>query len=514
MGTGLITYGDALLEIDGVLADDLACCDYCDEDECPACCSKITSGALIDGEIKIFSSVGSETMEITIVTPSGTRLVCADQIISITLEFTGDEPYIPAISWDPAWKYAGHTPAIDTSGFLDESGLVDWGFQTGNTFTLNLKYAPCLIEGNPSLGLIQVSGVAGDEDIELSHCPGGDCCEVLAQCEPCCWELVGGVFDEDSGTFIYYAEAANFWVVVEVNIAQPEKRLTCKDDSVSISVRIGSRNRETLESHTFNVEVTIEGFGYASATPAPPTTEPVVGEPGSVVWSGNLSRNYSVEGAAECGVREPGSFTIQVADAITFASITPIVVGFVECPKPEGCDCCCRHCCDDCHFPVSEDVCEEPKLSAGSELGGPTQIENLTFQYDYDPPVMCQQSDDDGGSGYTVPVSQIIDTQEGLSTHATMCEDICDGAVLCGKSRCFFFVTVPTTSCDNLDGPKFNNVYTVSYAGAGVWSIHPGYTINGDCNGASGEIVIGNLTLTISFTVSRSGEQECPLPEE
>jgi hypothetical protein len=198
----LIRYGDKLLRNpDGSLACSLDdCCDAPPPTPCPDCCIRITSGALIGGEIKIFASWGDRSIEITIITPSGTRIVCDGDVIEIFVRYyDGEElvtvPFDAEISWDALWTKTDDSPEPDLE-WNGIGGFVAWEdveLTVGGQEYLYvaLEMNECLLVNNENLfGLISVTVDDITELIASEPCdPFGDCCIYEFECEPCCLAL-------------------------------------------------------------------------------------------------------------------------------------------------------------------------------------------------------------------------------------------------------------------------------------------------------------------------------------
>lgn len=213
----LIEYGDGLLDTPYGLADDPNCC-CTDDSSCPPCCIEITSGALIDGEIKIFNSDGTASWEITITTPSGTRQVCADDGITIRVETFIDGLLAPVgaieIAADAAWYFgiSSGSGAIPPSDGEQQVGSNNsrlpgaWVYWEGESdVSAEFLFTPCFFNQHAGLGAIEIrindwpESAAADvlEVIAVSRSqPTVQCCRVPSVCGPCCRTF------EPSGAFV------------------------------------------------------------------------------------------------------------------------------------------------------------------------------------------------------------------------------------------------------------------------------------------------------------------------
>ncbi len=514
----LLTYGGVLLS---PLTADINCCCGPDDTECPPCCGNIVGGALIDGAIRFLAGGGGVLdVEVTITTESGTRRVCQNESITISIEILTEGVSVrPSISWDTLWLYVSHTPSgVAADGFLYEPAFVDWGTGTQTSYSVELKLNPCTHALMPGLGGLQVSvssAGAGTADIDIGFamCPGSlECCYIEPECLPCCFTLDGGVYHQESDSWWFYVESTDWWMLVAVSLPESSKKRVCIDEGIEVAIILGTRTKDIYDTTTFDILVEIDGWAYIGAAPNP-DVEPPLGGFGNLAWDDSTSKTFNFDLGYTCELgATTGPGTIRILATPTPGGETmEITLGFDECFTPETCNCCCRHCCIDCHFPVADKECEIAGATGltETEVGGATQIIDFLTEVTSAPPAFCGATEAD----YEV-------NQTGLSLHNYVCEFRCQGdpRELCARSICSFAVPL-LDSCDGSEGFFAN----VSYQGGGVWNVSVGgvgYTFwvsgrtsySGDCNGAtaSGTFVFNGFTYvwTTSFTVIRDGADD------
>lgn len=336
----LMRYNDILLRRDD---GTLACSedDCCDLPPCPDCCIRITSGVLINGEIKIFAFVGANSMEITIATESGTRIVCPGEEIEINILFQvdGEDPNISPqayLQFDPAWEMTGNSPEPTASRDYP-GGYADWGNQPDEQYNATLELTSCFFYEYRSLGLIYVSGLGIEQYIGIEVCaPELLCCTHPVECEPCCYRMpindffVGGVgvvdyewqWSSKRNRWERLVENNGWWFVFWlVPPDQDHPTLICPEteDGTELTFRIGvvlgpPRNaaaqsiRVTFETGEFEEKEWSPGFGVLSP------------EEDEIVWESEAAPDFTppleYEATLGFGCEHPGQSAIWMTVAI------------------------------------------------------------------------------------------------------------------------------------------------------------------------------------------------------
>jgi len=526
----LIRYGDGLLATLDGLAGNEDCC--CNNGECSPCCAEITGGAWVDGKLTFVDVSGAQLMNVSITTPSGTRFVCKDDIILIEFNVdpgTFSSPYAFA-NWDVAWSYESQTPGVGVAGSkFAEHGYFHWGNNFTSDYSISLKYNPCFNALHPGLGLIRVGFETFSllVEIEVAPCPIQNCCEQVFDCQPCCWHPEDGVVIDDFGAGVpalyYYGGTSDLFIIARITaggaVGEPGT-LICQDgntgDSLEIDFEIGSRNPDVINNLVADTTVEIIGWGYTSSSPDPPDLEPNVGDPGTVEWEARDTTGYTVVVGTRCKPtpRVPGNIAITVFDNTSGLTATVSLV-FTKCDTPEDCNCCCPdHCCNDCFFPLSPDLCDVIPPPLAYEVGGPTKIINFVTDITCNNAVFCDNT------STTQKYEQV-----GESAHHFSCASKCPPDLtppLCPQSLCHFGVNIQDATCD--PAADFFTV-EVYYGRDGIWSMAVGgvgyvwwvsgrTSISGSCEfgTASGYLVIGlnGFTWTTSFEVTRTMPDPAP----
>lgn len=538
----LLTYGGVLLS---PLTEDPNCCCGPPED-CEDCCLKITSGTLIGGAIKIFVVDGDYAMEVTIATPSGTRLVCDQDEITIAIEFTAPpeadaESPDAVATWDAIWRHVTSTPSPAGTGSINNYGHINWGNLGTRSYSVTLKLHVCHLKNDPTLGLITVGSLEWPlltSDIEILACNVVPCCYKDIPCETCCYYLEEGwIWNDTQGWWEKLFSGGDFDLLVTIEMGDPP--LACVDlDEVIITLHVVTKDKATNTAALFNTVITTENWPLRE--PAGDDPERPVGFKGDVIWTGASSKSYQIKIAPTCdellGADASISWTIEKAGgAAGFGDSA----SWIKCGDLEGCECCCPdHCCGDCHFPVTEDACEVLDPVYGyNDFGGPTQIVNLIATVTVTPDAFCPVYDEFGFTGVYEGDTATYEQQD-LSVHNVVCTNVCPTGTpkICPSSACSFSVIAKETTCTySPEAIEFGEglpfPLSVVYNGAGDWGIGSGgagwiywvtgrTSYSGDCNGAtaSGTFTSGPYTYnwTTSFTVTRTMPDPaptCPLPE-
>jgi hypothetical protein len=542
---GLITYQDKLLQVDDGLTDDPNCC--CDgpppPDPCPPCCVKIKSGTLIDGQIKMFVTSGAFAMEVTITTPSGTRVVCDKDEITVAIDFTvpegsaGISPDAFA-TWDAIWRRTAFSPAtLGNNSSENRLGHVYWGNDVLSLeYSVDLELNICLLETNPALGLIRVGSAQWTglvADIELESCEIANCCTKEVECKPCCSYIDpdGWFWNDEAGWWERLVEAIGFSVLVTVEMGDPP--LVCVEEGeVVITLTVATKDRILNLDALF--DVSMDTGQWPLTAPAGDSPERPAGYKGVVEWKGSAEREFQIRIVPTCS---KGSSTLENivswAVGIPGAAGTGDSINFMACDTPKGCNCCCPpHCCGDCHFPLADKYCEATPFT-GVEIGGATRIVNLKTEITANTPSFCEILDEYGFPVGYESAEQTI-SQVGESHHRYHCIFKCPNLKTdkCAQSSCSFVVPVKDACPESSTTGVFGLM--VSYSGNGIWGIGyapsgPGYiwwvtgrtSYSGDCNGAtaSGSFALFGrfYTWTTSFEVIRElveNSPDCPLPDD
>lgn len=367
--------GKILRRPDGKLAcseDD--CCDQ----PCPDCCIRITSGALIDGEIKIFAFEGDNTLEITIVTPTGTRLVCDDDQIQITILLLVNDAEPPTspetlLIFDPIWELMGNTPAAPSS-HAAPGGYVFWNNVIDGTFTATLKLNSCYFNHYGDLGAIEISGLDIEQVIAIERCnPSTDCCTIVAECKPCCLLLdpAGDIVNPER--WVWNTEELRFewlkrvefnelkywllfWIRPEAGDEPEEYAQWCFDETWIFGLEIGIGNQEStlaISGTSFKVSVNACDFLYIPE-PDPNTATVTNTPPGdlTIVWDypeeGFSPLEYEWTLGRDCSRPGCGEISVGVDFEHPTYSIPGegIIIELFECETEtiNGCECGCPCC--------------------------------------------------------------------------------------------------------------------------------------------------------------------------
>jgi hypothetical protein len=505
--------GNLLLAPDGKLATSVECC--CDETPCPDCCARITSGALMDGEIH-FIEVGDPTsLEGEIVTASGTRVVCEDDEITITFR---TDPGLGSVSpgafanWDVVWEFVSLSPDVGTFGSSEERGFVDWTAVPEQEYTLTLRYNPCWNRETTGLGLIQIgfSELGLTHDITVETCPIQNCCDIDEDCEPCCYRILEGVFF-DGSWWMYLPIDDEIYAIIKTTL-RPDSRLICVGEGFDVEVFIGSRGPEPI---LVDVEIDTGAFAYSLATPAADET-PDMGDPGIVKWFDRTERPYKVDVSVPCYPNEfePG-INVTVRNKNPGGGTNLEGPGFEYCAPATGCSCCCpRWCTCGCELPVSTDACD---VNVDSAIAP-----GMGYRIDPDPQVFIENFKQERiGSGNwlntgTFNVDPFGDCdrwtveQIGESEHVIECYSACSNPpLLCAKSANNFLVPVQLYYCGVEYGPPtFVTVYRGVYPD--VPEVPEG--LRGECGWLVGDqqwdtvrvAFLGNSGNTNSYSMSNS----------
>jgi hypothetical protein len=371
----LIRYGGQLLRATGGgLAGDLNCC--CDE-PCPQCCITITSGALIDGEIKIFNSDGTASWEITITTTSRTRQVCAGEGIRIRVQTFVDDLPEPVgaieIIGDAAWYFAlasgsGASPPAEAEQQLGPNNAYlpgAWVYWTNESdVSAGFLFSPCFFN---ALGLLEVriydfpGSSAADlvEIISVTRCqPTIPCCQVPSVCEPCCRTLMpnGMLVDETwsfdgtrfkrlvtvaIGPLTYYVV---FWIKA-IDLDDPSLFCPSEVGSIEVGVEIGPADAASAAQFgTADVLFRLCEFGHANDPATHPASAVITSDPLlEIEWTNEDSLSYSSAFKFSC--EYPGCDIIDLNVAIyTLDFGSGIAAIDMLLPLCEGSDECCPLC--------------------------------------------------------------------------------------------------------------------------------------------------------------------------
>jgi hypothetical protein len=390
----LMRYNGILLRrSDGVLACSSEDCCEVDPPPCADCCVQITSGALIDGVIKIFAFDGDRTLEISITTPTGTRTVCEDDEIEIVIEYLIDGEFPPtpiyaSVVVDPAWELIAVTPSPDGDDFVFSDGPGGWIYWVNEelgvaqpTLGVTLKFNSCYFNFLSDLGAIVIYVEGIEEVISIERCNvDAVCCTLIAECEPCCLLLdpFGDVvnynrwvWNEELQRFEWLHKIVSsdglwvYWALLWIRPEPPTDPLEvekiaqwCYDETWTFGVDITAGNFETSNESDAEATLFVEAceFGYV---PEPtPADFAVSYAPLTIEWEPDeIGTQKQYEWALLRSCEFPGCDTITVTLDITSPTNTfvntgePWVISFFECPPLEGEECCCT-CCEATTFEV------------------------------------------------------------------------------------------------------------------------------------------------------------------
>jgi len=360
------------------LAGQLACSplDCCETPPCPDCCVEITSGAFIDGAIKIFSFDGDNTLEITITTPSGTRYVCEDDIITIAMVYLVDgvetaSPISPFVIFDPAWELTAHDPPADLTQ-TKPGGWVYWESEVESEFSVSLKFNGCYFNNISDLGAITIDFPGIEEVIAIERCNIlSDCCRMVAECEPCCllldpvddfvnplvWSWNAELLRFERLSYAFNGDIAYWillWIEPEPGEDVEDYAQWCLDGVWEFGISIGPANIESeVQLSGIKTAVRVEACDFdVSGDPTPdPVTVTDVTELviewniedglGRMEYEWALIRDCAHPGCSAIGIQiEFDHPTLE----LTLAE--PLGIELFSCPPLEGEDCCecCCHC--------------------------------------------------------------------------------------------------------------------------------------------------------------------------
>jgi hypothetical protein len=386
--------GKLLRRSDGALACSVDDCCEVDPPPCADCCVQITSGALIDGVIKIFAFDGDRTLEISITTATGNRVVCEDDEIEIVIEYRDNDefpslPFDASVVVDPAWELISTTPAADGDDYLFDAGPGGWIYWNNEeldisqpSLSVTLKFASCYFNHISDLGAIVINVDGIEEVVAIERCNElAVCCTLIAECDPCCLLLdplgdvvnyTRWVWNADLQRFEWLHKIVSsdglywYWAILWIRPALPANPLEvekiaqwCYDESWTFGVDITAGNHETTIAAGDTESALLVNacqFGYVpNPTPAGFSLEndpdltiewapEEIGEQKQYEWS--LLRDCEFPGC------EAITVTLSITSPVhTFVNTgEPWVISFFECERIDidGCECGCP-CCGFCH---------------------------------------------------------------------------------------------------------------------------------------------------------------------
>lgn len=361
--------GNLMRGSDGLLATCSRPC-ACDPD-CPTCCIKLTGGALIDGVIHYIQVDGENTIEYEITTQSGTRTVCDDETITITIHSPG------TITFDPAWEYVGSSPVADDF-YQYPGGYVYWdplNHPATGDFSVILKMRTCFFYSHPSLGPVTITADVVTDVVGVTICTtNAPCCTLPWECSPCCWSMLSVLdgstkvvnfvppFDWHWNDELFRWEHLEFsngvWFLFWIKPPDQEHpTLYCQNEQIQIGLSIGSEDSLLLEQITsadpgkIKVTFTIGEFELVPSSPIPASGTLVDGT--KIVWEQENSLEYEAYITFNCDNPGQDQIDLQVLidlDGDTIQSVgdpaANAAVKLEECEKeningcPCGCPCC------------------------------------------------------------------------------------------------------------------------------------------------------------------------------
>lgn len=507
--------GLLLIRGDALVTNPACCCDYyAPSVDCPPCCALIEGGEQVDNTIvfHVGGAPGGKGMTVTVTVPRvDKRLVCQGEQIQIHAELTGAGHPVttsPSASWDRAWIYRTHSPAIEPDGVFVEAGMIRWGSSTATSIDLTLEYTSCWADQAIQYGDIGIRLGEYSLLITIESCANSvACCEDEVHCEPCCVFVPPGIGENVDGKITLWTQpnANGFAMRVTLVNLDPLLRVVCIGDGLQLDIEIVPPDDYDLTDYKPNPCVGHPGWMYDSATP-----NPTVLADDHTCWVDmpNLTYSLSLIGP-QCNT--DGSMSYVGDITVTADPGLSILIPFIACPTV--CDnqrCCCpRRCCGpenaECHFPTTQSVCD---TNSGDqyEVGGPSQIVNFHGEITH-PTIGFPCYDAEGNE--IARVNPLVVNQNGQSIHWTICEDLCEKPQggRCNVSKCTWTIPV-IDSC--------GNEYTIIilYSGTG-WNVGAGWgwgnTPGGDCSGHSGTGLVvdpaGNYTSIYSFTCQ--GAEPC-----
>jgi len=360
------------------LAGQLACSplDCCETPPCPDCCVEITSGAFIDGAIKIFSFDGDNTLEITITTPSGTRYVCEDDIITIAMVYLVDgvetaSPISPFVIFDPAWELTAHDPPADLTQ-TKPGGWVYWESEVESEFSVSLKFNGCYFNNISDLGAITIDFPGIEEVIAIERCNIlSDCCRMVAECEPCCllldpvegyvnplvWSWNAELLRFERLSYAFNGDIAYWillWIEPEPGEDVEDYAQWCLDGVWEFGISIGPANIESeVQLSGIKTAVRVEACDFDVS--GDPTPDPVtVTDVTELVIEWNIEDGLGrmeYEWALIRDCAHPGCSAIDIQIELDHPTLEltmaePLGIELFECEKIDigGCECGCPCC--------------------------------------------------------------------------------------------------------------------------------------------------------------------------
>lgn len=349
----------------GKLATDAACCEC---GECPNCCSQISSGALVAGEIKFFDFVTDYSVDVTVTTPTGTRVVCNGDQITVTIvieSLTEVTPDLPFIKFDPAWKLISHSGDADSSSF--PGGFVYWDNEDG-TFTATLEYTNCYSDIHTEFGLIQLGTDSVTFDVETTRCLGSLCCNLNLDCTDCCWYMDRNLESGSLTDWVLVGTALrkivvidNYFICYEIETAINPGETCEESNEITIRTYVSARTAADLLGTTYGYEYNFPDnkWKYLSSTPEA-DTHPAIGDTGDISWT-TTDDAPAVEAVVywQCpDSPTPMELVTSIIPTVGSPINNAIEVDWLRCDDGE-CECCCPpSCCYECDFPVDADACD------------------------------------------------------------------------------------------------------------------------------------------------------------
>jgi len=260
------------------------CC--CEEPPppCPECCIKITWGEFND-DGNLFVQYGSmatvlTTIIITMPTPNS-RVVCPNEEITLDVSIDGADAgtseWDPRIVWDHLWTHQSHDPAIGSSGYFDEHGIVDWGYigvgpaSVQVVFTLN----GCHVDNVQQLGDIEITLQEPSivELISVESCPIGidtDCCVVDPDCCDCGWKIPIDNEDPDKwepvGSCLVKTIRGDDYAM-RVEVCTDVAGLLCQGETITVRFKLIPYSAVLAADVVANATLSFSGFSYVNHSP-------------------------------------------------------------------------------------------------------------------------------------------------------------------------------------------------------------------------------------------------------